>query len=613
MPKPMISYRDFRGGLNVDSAPDNLADNELTKAQNIDLSERGGFSKRKGTVALNSTSYGCQIEQVFEWLKKDGSAVLLAVMEDALYDIASDGSRTKVTALATGTRNVFNIAFNDVLYFGDAVNYLYYNGTNTGNVQITTIPGTPALGVSGSGTLNGNYKCKVVFYNEIGVESPASQESPFVSANNIAQFNWSNIVTGPTGTVGRRLYRTKTNGSVFYLAGEIANNSATTYSESKADSELGRVLTENYLTPIKRCKFAVYHSKSCRYMYAGDVNNKTALYYSEPNEPYKVKSTSILYPTHAMGEITGLKEFGDTLIVFYRYGARILRGIDPEVDMIWDEIPIRQGAIANNAVTLTPNTLTFLGNGGLYTINSGILGVASAVTPGENLVLNLSERKVNSIIRDIITPHYACSICDSFNNRLLLAYNDASGTERNNKVLVYDWEIKAFTIYTGWNVNGWCIRNNGDLLFASNGYIYKANHDVYSDNGVPIDAFAETKFFDLGAANNEKRTYKVYVLVKPGAFEKSGFSLTIKSDDDTVFYQYLPVAKNFTWGMPWGSPWGNESVVSKEFKAKLKGIRFKISYRNNKLDESLTIYGNSFEFKMKKAKGEGVDENAVAV
>jgi len=52
---PIKTYQDFRGGLNVDTAPDTLLDSELTVADNVDLMERGGLSSRPGTAPLMHT------------------------------------------------------------------------------------------------------------------------------------------------------------------------------------------------------------------------------------------------------------------------------------------------------------------------------------------------------------------------------------------------------------------------------------------------------------------------------------------------------------------------------------------------------------------------------
>jgi len=80
--KRLRSYADFRGGLNTDAAPDHVADNELVIAENVDLLERGGITKRKGTVKLNQEPYGAPVEQLIEWPRDNGEEWLLAVIGD---------------------------------------------------------------------------------------------------------------------------------------------------------------------------------------------------------------------------------------------------------------------------------------------------------------------------------------------------------------------------------------------------------------------------------------------------------------------------------------------------------------------------------------------------
>src|SRR5690625_6772864 len=81
MSKMLRSYYDFLGGLNTDAALDNLADNELVQAENVDLVERGAWRKRRGTRRLNETPYTGEVEQIFELPRSDGEVWLMAVME----------------------------------------------------------------------------------------------------------------------------------------------------------------------------------------------------------------------------------------------------------------------------------------------------------------------------------------------------------------------------------------------------------------------------------------------------------------------------------------------------------------------------------------------------
>ena len=54
-------------------------DNELTVAENVDLMERGGLVKRKGTQAINAESWGVQVEQLIEWPRHSGEMLLLVL------------------------------------------------------------------------------------------------------------------------------------------------------------------------------------------------------------------------------------------------------------------------------------------------------------------------------------------------------------------------------------------------------------------------------------------------------------------------------------------------------------------------------------------------------
>ena len=83
-------FADFRAGLNTDSAPDHLADNEVAVADNIDLSEHGGVKTRLGLQAVNEDSYEGNVTQVFEWARDNGSVVRMAVIGNKLCEISKE-------------------------------------------------------------------------------------------------------------------------------------------------------------------------------------------------------------------------------------------------------------------------------------------------------------------------------------------------------------------------------------------------------------------------------------------------------------------------------------------------------------------------------------------
>ncbi len=499
MPNLLKPYVDFRGGLNTDAAPDNVQDNELVQADNVDLSERGGLSKRKGTVRLNASSYGGQVEQLFEWARDDGSQVLMAVIGTTLCQIAENGERTNIQTLA-GER-VGYYSFQDRLYFLDGNEYRVYDGSAV--AQVT----------------------------------------------------------------------------------------------AKDDPECD-------LAPIRRCRLAVRHPKSFRFFAAGDPENPSAVFYSEPNEPGFFKATSKVVPTSGDGPVTGLVVFVDAVLVFYRNSVWMWRGIDPAQDAVWERLPTGQGTVSGSTIALTQNSLTFLGRGGLYAIPPSILSYAVTIQAGEDLVPNLAKFKVTGLLKGIVYPEKARGVYDPYNERYLLAYCDDPNILRNNRILVYDWSLQAFTRYTGVWANDLCYRANGDLLVATDGYILKMGEGYRDGPEQAIEMTVKTKAFNLEYPFHKKRMLRLYTCFRQADIDVCRIDARILVDDVALFdVQDATVYDSFVWGDPWGEPWGWRSLITTRAKISGSGHRVQVQFSNRQLDMPTTIYGLAIEFRPIRAKG----------
>lgn len=508
MPKLIKPYQDFRGGLNLDAAPDNLADNELVQADNVNLNERGAISKRKGTVPLNAASYGAQVERLIEWPRNDGTKVLLAVVGTTLVKIADDGTKTNLKTLDNSEIGYF--FFQDKFYFtgkeAGVDKYWYYDGTTIS---------------------------------------------------------------------------------------EVTPNAA----------------TDNDLTPIKRCRLFLWHPKSQRIFAAKDANDRAALYYSEIGDPAYFKSTSKLYPTTGDGPVYGLALFGDAMLAIYQGSEWAWKGVNPATDAEWAKLPSTYGTVAPRSVTMTPNSLTFLGQGGIISLSPGLVEYNIVLLTGDELIKNRAKDKVSSVIRSIVHPETACAVFDKLNERFLLAYGDDSADPRNNKVLVLDWNLQTFTRYTGWQVNDFCQRANGDLLIATNGYILKTGQgykdfDPVAGTYKAIQFAVKTKQYNLDYPFHIKKLKRFFLAARQFGEEISSVNINIYLDYKTMFsISSLSLDESFTWGETWGNVWGWSDLITKETKLKGKGQRCQVELTNNAIDEPVVIYGLAFEFKPMRPKG----------
>lgn len=606
--KKIKSYLDFRGGLNVDAAPDNLADNELMLAENADLDERGAISKRRGTAPLNAASYGEQVEQLIEWSRRDGTKILLAVVGTTLCKINADYTKTNLQNLAGAGIGYFSYA--DNFFFCDGANYWYYDGTNVRTVETDGPATAPTLAGSGSGSglAAGEYKGKVVFVNDAGaLSAPSPEKAVTITAGQ--QIDWSAIATGPAGTTKRRLYRTAVGGSIFKFLHEIPDNTTTTYTDKTADANLGAALpADNDLAPIKRCKHFLWHPKSQRIFAVGDTDDRAALYYSEPGEPGYWRETSKLYPTTGDGPAYGLALFGEAMMVIYQNSNWAWKGVSPATDAEWIKLPSDQGTVAGRTIRLTPNSLTFLSQGGIISLSPGLIDYSIVMLTGSEMIKNRAKDKVTSIIRSITNQGIACAVYDRINERYLLAYTDTPGATRNNKVLVMDWGLQSFTTYTGLQVNDLIQRANGDILIATDGYILKAGQgykdwDLSTGDYKPIAFRVKTKQWDLDYPIYQKKTRKIFLAAKQYGVEASAVDIKVSAGYPSIEFIDVSLDESFVWGEVWGTVWGWTDYTMLEGKCKLKGHRFQVDILNNEIDQPVTLYGIAFEYRVKKAKG----------
>jgi hypothetical protein len=484
-PEHFVDYN-FSAGLNVDSAPEHMKDSELRQADNLVITQRGGIAIRENISNYATTSYD-NITQLMKWPRKDGSKQLLAVVLDGsqykLYDVTNTTEIHNIDSSEVGY-----FIFKDEFYFLDGNNYYKYDSSSVTQIQnaeyfifVRSQTGDFQIGetvikdklTAEEGSLSGSFSQ----YEEVsGGTSSASAKIAAVSDSGNELYIYDKSGTfddGETITSSGGASMTLFGESIdtFTLQNIFSDGTRQLLGVSLSDGSFGyysdrdnwivgedshafasyRNIDGDYdtsLSSVKNCKYAVRHTNSYRFFFAGDNTDKSALYYSEPNQPNFIKATSILYPTEAEGPIVGLTEMMGYLVVSYENGDWVYTGVDPAQDAQWKKIPTRHGAHNQNVITLTNNSLTTYGDNGIYVKNPSILGQDDNMVPGENFIVNIAKNKVEGLLDNITDPKAAVSVYDPEDDFYYLAFCD-DGTGTNNKVLVYNWMVKGFTLWTG--------------------------------------------------------------------------------------------------------------------------------------------------------------------
>lgn len=611
MPRQMITYADFRGGLNTESANDILADNELVVATNVDLTERGALTKRAGLTKVNATAFS-PVEDVcalYCWRNSLGEDIVAVVdgkdgsksrADIYLIPWGRSGSPVLVSTLIDYSyhlypRNTTVLSYKDYALIFSGWAWGVYRDDHGDPHLCGLHPGScdkPTLtaGASGSRFPAGTYRALVTLVNGVGGESiPNTSIYASVtlteSADSIA---WSNIPTQATTephypVVGKRLYRTEKNGSVFKYVASIGT-ATTTYTDKVADASLGAAL-ETDKQFLQGVQSACFHPSSQRLFamrYDGQV------IYSEPGRLDYWKTTSVLYPNEKAGAPRGVAAFADAVLAFYHDGIWAWRGMDT-TDAHWQKLATSGGSGSVKTVALTPESLTFWGVDGINSISTAALASNMVIEPGKEMVANRSIGKVALPTVPNVWDNWSTAVWDSRLRRYVCHLTNY-GFDTN--MLVYHWDAGAFTSYAlPVAINSLCATLGSDILVGSdNGFIYKLNPASYSDDGTAIPVTIKTKGWDMGIPT-WKWVSKLFASF--GSYDSEQSTINMKVDTG---YSNLTVPE-FIWSTPKGQ------LKQESIACHMKGSKFQIEITHNKADEPFALYSVGFVFQPLMPRG----------
>lgn len=109
-------------------------------------------------------------------------------------------------------------------------------GSAVGTAQAQ--PTAPTLALAAGGSMGTGAYQYVVTLMSVNGESQAGAIASITTTSGNNTVNLTNIPTGPTGTIGRNIYRTAVGGSVFKLLRTLHDNTTTTYTDTNADGNL---------------------------------------------------------------------------------------------------------------------------------------------------------------------------------------------------------------------------------------------------------------------------------------------------------------------------------------------------------------------------------------
>ena len=269
------------------------------------------------------------------------------------------------------------------------------------------------------------------------------------------------------------------------------------------------------------------------------------------------------------GPVTGLASLDDKLIIFKETSIRYISGQGPdnngENGDFGDSILITTdaGCVNTRSIVVTPEGLFFKSKKGIYMLGRG-LQVSYIGAPVEDW----NQYEITSAV-------------------LLEDRNQVRFTLENDKCLVYDYFVGAWSIFTNLSAQDSVIWQDKHTLIRSNGLAMKQTDGVFKDDNSNIHLKITTTWLNFAGIQGFQRWWKCYLLGK--WLSPHRLSVKIAYDYNDAYEQEItvnpttpPLYGEDVYGYPSGSVYGgNYDIYQYQINpARQKCMSSRITFRD---------------------------------
>ena len=461
----------------------------VEKAQNCRFEkEPGSLDKREPLYHLNTTSIGANpMVGLYRYYNSDGLAIWVGINGSTAYSITDAGVKTSIrTSLTDGKRCSF-VTYRDNLIVSNGYDDMWtWDGDTTNNVTWELGSCKALLADTGAGLeFSSDYSYRITFDEDVLTNGATS--NTVTTAAGISNINLSEIPLGPTGTTDRKIYRTKKDGTSYFLIGYLGDNTTTTFADTITDAAIdanSTALTHGTIGDAYPSvtddmpKGSYINTHRERFFITRDPSNTNKIYYSNPYLPHYIQQTVNLdymeISPEDGDEIMGIPiQLGEMICIKKNSIRKIhvtsaISGADPATWYADDPI-VWLGCPAPWSITQTPNGVVFLGWDHWYNFDG-----ASAQPLFDEFDTG-----------DILEANYSDVVGYFHKENFYAAYTDKlSASQEHNRLMVYNikrqtlaYDLWTSTTLTGPNCFGARSGDDevGDLFFGDSaaGYILK--------------------------------------------------------------------------------------------------------------------------------------------
>lgn len=585
----------FDGGLNNKYERSIIEDNESPDCLNV-VFGAGSVGTRDGFIKVNTASVGSYVcDGIYTRRGSNNAETMCAFFNGTGYTLNGTSFITIGSAQSVFTAGVRVGAaqMENHIFFGNGgVTPYKYNGTDFTRHGVPQPTNTISQATGGAGNPNGDYRYKVAFMNSASVfGNPSSATVTITVASTKVELTSLPVAPQSHGVSARRIYRTVAGGSTYKTLATINDNTTTTYSDDIADASLGADAPSDKGEPPNYA-FIVYHQNRL-FMATGTDG---VVWYTDLNEPYTVGSTNFLtIGDQSTDFVKGLAVYGNELVISGQQAPWMVYMPDTTPSN-WKIVKCKTAytSISPFGFFAYDNYLGFpaVQNGkfaGIASLSGDAIAPDATQTTISTIGSELKSERIEPDMFDIQESYLGNISAIVFKNKAYITMTKGSGQTQNNRIYVMDFSIQnlkkrhkeSWVPWSGLNAAQFTVYN-GTLYFGSstaNGFVYKQNVGVYSDDGAAINSYFWTKEFS-GHAEEESLSkdfrYTNLLVDLAGAYF---MGLAVRTDSDSgdgTVYQIDIDPDASQWGsMVWGVDTWGAGALQKDLRVYLAGARGK--------------------------------------
>lgn len=423
-PSQPIADNNFNGGLNTTSGPLSLKNSESSDLLNIDFNKSGSIVKRNGYSALNTSAItGSAKSDGLWWYEYVSSgayaSLLLNVTNGKVYK--NSGLTTTFTD-ATGTATVTAGNYCD---FENWLNSAYI--TNNNDIPSFMVIGANAAPIP-------SFTANSYTFQVSGITTNPAIGSTYT--NNAITYTVTYVRT--SGTAGALAGQIVATGSGAPTTSGTLTNASGTGDATIAFSSNGANITLTKAKCVKQYNNYLFLAN----VVVGGVTHKSRILWCNLKDDLTWLSTSFIDISKDDGQqIVGIIVLGDRLVVFKERSIHVVTFTgDADVPFTVDKTDSSVGTVGQHSMQEIENGIVFLSYDGFYYFDGSNSYKISLQIQSTLLAYNASRFSQAQSMRQKNKNRYFCSL-------------PSNGQTNNDVVVIWDWQLNAFSLYGGMAVN----------------------------------------------------------------------------------------------------------------------------------------------------------------